>query len=92
MNKFLSIPIDPNKLRRWVSFVSRQNAEILPWMPEEGDRVCSEHFIPKKISNLPGNPDYMPSTYLDITVKQKCSSGTCNSNFNTNAVSVFHFE
>ena len=52
----------------------------------ERDRVYLEHFISKKKSNLPGNPDYLPSVYPEVTVEKKCSSG--NSNFNTNANSL----
>ena len=52
----------------------------------EGNRVCSEHFISKKKSNLPGNPDYVPSVYPEVTVEKKCSSD--NLNFNTSADSL----
>ena len=54
----------------------------------ERDRVFSEHFISKKKSNLPGNPDYRPSVYPEVTVEKKCSSD--NSNFNTNADSLMN--
>ena len=54
----------------------------------QGNRVCSEHFISKKKSNLPGNPDYVPFIYPEVTVEKKCSSD--NSNFNTKADSLMN--
>ena len=36
----------------------------------EGDRLCSEHFISKKKSDLPNNPDYVPSVYPETIVKK----------------------
>ena len=70
--------------------MSRQNADGSPWKPEEGDRVCSEHFISKKKSDLIGNPDYVPFVNPEVTAKKKCSSG--NSNFSTNADSLARFQ
>ena len=87
---FYRFPTDPDRRHRWVSFVSRQNTDGSPWKPGEGDRVCSEHFISKKKSDLPGCPDYVPSVYPEVTAKKKCISG--NSNFNTYADSLARYE
>lgn len=86
---FYRFPTDPDRRRKWVSFVSRQNADGTPWQPGEGDRVCSEHFISKKKADLPNNPDYIPSVYPHETAKKKCSG---NSNSNTNGGSLARFE
>jgi len=32
------------------------------WQPEDGDKICSDHFILKQKSDIPTNPDYIPST------------------------------
>ena len=90
---FYRFPTNPDRRRRWISFVSRQNADGTPWQPGEGDRVCSEHFISKKKSDLPGNPDYVPSVYPQETAKKKCSANS-NSNTlaNTNSGSLARFE
>ena len=51
--------------------------------------MCSEHFISKKKSDLPNNPDYVPSVYPHETAKKKCSG---NSNSNMNGGSLARFE
>ena len=79
MYSFYRFPTDPDRRRRWVSFVSRQNPNGTLWQPGEGDRICSEHFISKKKSDMPGNPNYVPSVYPEVTAKKKCS-GNSNSN------------
>ena len=86
---FYQFPADPDRRHRWVSFVSRRNADGTLWKPGEGDRVCSEHFTSKKKSDLPGNPNYVPSVYPEVTTKKKCSG---NLNSNTNAESLASFE
>ena len=86
---FYRFPTDPDRQRRWVSFVSQQNADGTLWKPGEGGRVCSEHFTSKKKSDLPGNPNYVPSVYPEVTAKEKCSG---SSNPNTTTESLARFE
>ena len=52
----------------------------MPWQPEEGDRVCLDHFISKKKSDLHNNLDYVPSVYPHETAKKKCSGNTNGGN------------
>ncbi|XP_065914421.1 uncharacterized protein [Dysidea avara] len=47
--------------RKWIAFVSRKNSDGSAWKPGKGARVCSEHFITGKKSNVYTNPDYVPS-------------------------------
>ena len=49
---FNQFPTDPDRRRRWVSFVSQQNADGTLWKLGEGGRVCSEHFTLKKKSDF----------------------------------------
>ena len=42
-------------------FIGRRNEDGSPWEPGTGDRVCSDHFLSKKKSDLSTNPDYIPS-------------------------------
>lgn len=90
---FYRFPTDPDRRRKRVSFVSRQNADGTPWQPGEGDRVCSEHFISKKKADLPNNPGYVPSVYPHKTAKKKCSGlnlgGNSNSNINGGSLACF---
>lgn len=60
----------------------------MPWEPGEGegDRVCSEHFISKRKSDLPGNPDYVPSVYPEEMAKK------CSANLSSNAENLTRFE
>lgn len=62
--QFYRFPVDPDRRRRWLSFVARQNADGSSWKPGPGDRLCSCHFISGKKSNLPSNPDYVPSVHV----------------------------
>ena len=65
---FYRFPVDQDRRQRWVAFVSRQNEDGSPWQPGDGDRICSDHFILKKKSDIPNNPDYVPS------IQSPCSS------------------
>ena len=58
---FYRIPRDCDRRRRWLAFIGRRNEDGSPWEPGTGDRVCSDHFLLKKKSNLSTNPDYVPS-------------------------------
>ena len=59
--KFYRFPVDSDRRRQWVAFVSRRNEDGSPWQPKDGDRICSDHFILKQKSDIPTNPDYVPS-------------------------------
>ena len=65
---FYRFPLDQDRRRRWLAFVSRQKEDGSPWQPGDGDRICSEHFILKQKSDIPTNPDYVPS------IQSPCSS------------------
>ena len=38
-------------------------ADGSPWQPSDGNRICSDHFVSKKKSDVPSNPNYVPSVY-----------------------------
>ena len=61
---FYRIPKEPGRRRRWLAFINRRNEDGKPWIPGNGDRVCSDHFISRKKSDIPTNPDYIPSVDL----------------------------
>ena len=58
---FYRIPKEPGRRRRWLAFINHRNEDGKPWIPGNGDRVCSDHFISRKKSDIPTNPDYIPS-------------------------------
>ena len=40
--------------------------ELRTWQPGKNDRLCSDHFISKKKSDIPTSPDYVPSINTKI--------------------------
>ena len=52
---------DEDRCCLWLAFVSRKNRDGSPWQPEEGDRICSDHFISGKKSDSATSPDFVPS-------------------------------
>lgn len=77
--RFYRFPTDGERRRRWVSFVSRQNADGTPWKAGEGDRVCSEHFVSKKKSDMLNSPDYVPSVYPKMIAKKSSRAASVSS-------------
>ena len=69
---FYRFPKDIDRRRRWLAFVSRQYEDGSPWQPGDGDRICSDHFISKRKSDIPTNPDYVPS--IRASIQSPCSS------------------
>ena len=76
---FYRFPTEAERRHRWISFVSRQNADGTPWKPGEGDRLCSEHFVSKKKSDLPNSPDYVPSVYPETLAKKSSCAANASS-------------
>ena len=54
---FYRFPKDKDRRRLWIAFVARRNPDGSPWQPGSGDRVCLDHFISKRKSDLPSSPD-----------------------------------
>ena len=73
---FCRFPKEEERHRRWIAFVSRKNSDGLAWEPGNGDRICSQHFIKGKKSDLYTNPNYVPSIQAknspDLNVLQPC--------------------
>ena len=59
--QFYRFPTDKDCRQLWIAFVSRRNPDGSAWQPGSGDRVCSDHFVSRKKSDLPGLPDFVPS-------------------------------
>ena len=74
-DSFYRFPTDTEKRHRWISFVSRQNADGTPWVPGDGDRLCSKHFISGKKSDSPCSPDFVPSVYPKAAEKSSTGGG-----------------
>ena len=58
---FYRFPVDQDRRRRWVAFVSCRNEDSSSWQPGDSNRICSDHFILKEKSDIPTNPDYVPT-------------------------------
>ena len=73
---FYRFPRDPDRRRMWLSFICRRNQDGTPWEPGDGDRVCSQHFLSGSKSNVPTDPDYVPSVNpgKENVVSPGCSS------------------
>lgn len=55
---FYRFPRDPERKQRWIAAVNREG-----WVPNEGSRLCSTHFISGKQVKNPRSPDYVPSVF-----------------------------
>lgn len=71
---FYRFPKEKERRRRWIGFVSRKNSDGSAWEPGSGDRICSEHFITGKKSDLYTNPDYVPSIQAKNSRATECNA------------------
>ncbi|XP_076857921.1 uncharacterized protein LOC143511989 [Brachyhypopomus gauderio] len=55
---FYRFPRDPERKQRWIAAVNREG-----WVPNDGSRLCSSHFISGKQVKNPRSPDYVPSVF-----------------------------
>ncbi|KAG5283093.1 hypothetical protein AALO_G00038220 [Alosa alosa] len=55
---FYRFPRDPERKQRWIAAVNREG-----WVPNDGSRLCSNHFISGKQVKNPRSPDYVPSVF-----------------------------
>ena len=65
--QFYRFPTDKDRCRLWIAFVST-------WQPGSGVCVCSDHFISRKKSDLPGLPDFVPSIQTKTLELTRCLS------------------
>ena len=70
---FYRIPPDSEHRCHWLAFINRKNEDGTPWRPGTGDRVCSDHFISGKKSNVSTHPDFVPS--VSVRKRQQCRQG-----------------
>ena len=47
-----------------MAFIGKKNQDGSFWEPGTGDRVCSDHFISKAKSDVPNDPEYVPSVQV----------------------------
>ena len=69
---FCCFPKEEERHRRWIAFVSRKNSDGLAWELDNGDRICSQHFIKGKKSDLYTNPNYVPSIQAKNSPDTEC--------------------
>ncbi|XP_068428802.1 uncharacterized protein [Clinocottus analis] len=55
---FYRFPRDPERKQRWIAAVNREG-----WVPNDGSRLCSTHFISGKQVKNPRSLDYVPSVF-----------------------------
>ncbi|XP_017560052.1 uncharacterized protein LOC108431431 [Pygocentrus nattereri] len=60
---FYRFPRDPERKQRWIAAVNREG-----WMPNEGSRLCSTHFISGRQVKNPRSPDYVPSVFTSAAL------------------------
>jgi len=58
---FYHFPPVVERRRQWIAFVNRRNPDGTTWQPGKDDRLCSDHFIRNEKSDIPINPDYVPT-------------------------------
>ena len=78
---FYCFPKEKECRQRWIAFVSHKNSDGSAWEPGNEDRICSQHFIKGKKSDLYTNPNYVPATDLpDAECNAALSRFECASN------------
>lgn len=55
----------------WIKALKRQTVDGSNWKPGSSDRICSDHFYDKKVSNIRNSPSYVPSIFPTRHVKEK---------------------
>ena len=73
-SSFYRFPKEEERRRRWIAFVSRKNSDGSAWEPGNGDRICSQHFINGKKSDLYINPNYVPSIQAKNSPDTECNA------------------
>ncbi|KAG9349708.1 hypothetical protein JZ751_028156 [Albula glossodonta] len=63
---FYRFPRDPERKQRWIAAVNREG-----WLPNDGSRLCSTHFISGKQVKNPRSPDYVPSVFAAVSPSQE---------------------
>ncbi|CAN7946518.1 unnamed protein product [Ixodes hexagonus] len=61
--RFPSQPWDKERRQRWIAAVRRVNTDGSQWMPNDGSRICSEHFVNNDKSNIANHPAYCPTLF-----------------------------
>ncbi|XP_038063173.1 THAP domain-containing protein 11-like [Patiria miniata] len=64
---FYRFPTDEERRQKWINAIKCEPG----WMPNDGSRLCSAHFISGKQSRNPLSPDYVPSVFPDTTSPDK---------------------
>ncbi|XP_037522080.1 uncharacterized protein LOC119399335 isoform X1 [Rhipicephalus sanguineus] len=52
--------------RAWTEAVRRVNPDGTPWEPRENTRICSEHFVGKRKSDIIHHPAYIPTIFPPV--------------------------
>ncbi|KAJ8409913.1 hypothetical protein AAFF_G00209540 [Aldrovandia affinis] len=60
------MPASASRKQRWIAAVNREG-----WLPNDGSRLCSTHFISGKQVKNPWSPDYVPSVFDAISPSQE---------------------
>ncbi|XP_035250408.1 uncharacterized protein LOC118214513 [Anguilla anguilla] len=63
---FYRFPRDPERKQRWIAAINREG-----WLPNDGSRLCSTHFISGKQVKNPRSPDYVPSVFSAVSLSQE---------------------
>ena len=71
--RFPSAAREADRRNKMVYNVGRMNADRSPWSPNDNSRLCSKHFISGSKSNIPTNPDFIPTVDMP-GVKAKTTS------------------
>ena len=71
---FYRFPKEKERRRRWIAFVSHKNSDGSAWELDNGDRICSEHFIMGKKSDLFASPDFVPSIQVKNSRATECNA------------------
>ncbi|XP_037521348.2 uncharacterized protein LOC119398585 [Rhipicephalus sanguineus] len=75
---FPAKPYEQERRQRWIQAVRRAGEDGQVWEPGPNSRVCSQHFVGNKMSNIMHHPAYVPTIFPSEYYRQAPADSTAS--------------